>query len=254
MKGIVFRIGGANAVVMLTGGNFVNTRAKSGWQVGDVVTVSRQTRSRKMWAVLAACFALAISLGFGGYTLYYSQETLVSIDVNPSIELGINRFDRVISVTARNPEAGRIINAAPVKNMKYTDAVAALVSGGGLDPYLASDAFMLFTVQTKNADKQEALLSNLQEAADAAVLPHHQNLNTEYYAVDAQTVSNAHRHGMTAGKYSILMELQQVAPEIDISEYSHCSIDEIKGQIEMHAENGKHGRNSGGAGHGNAHH
>ena len=36
MKGIVFQIDGANAVVMLNGGNFVDTKAKHDWKVGDL--------------------------------------------------------------------------------------------------------------------------------------------------------------------------------------------------------------------------
>ena len=176
------------------------------------------------------------------------------MDLNPSIELGINRFDRVISVTARNPEADNIIISVDIKNMTYTDAVSALVSGGRLDQYLSNDAFMLFTVQSKNTGTQDILLSNLQEAADAAVQPHHQDVSTEYYAVDAQTVNNAHQHGMTAGKYTILMELQQVAPGIDISEYSHCSVGEIKGQISMHSEDGEHDGAGTNEDHDNQHH
>ena len=85
MKGIVFQIDGANAVVMLNDGNFVDTKAKPDWQVGDVVTVPKQKRNLKAWYLVAACFALVISLGFGGYGLYYSQESLVSMDINPSI-------------------------------------------------------------------------------------------------------------------------------------------------------------------------
>ena len=51
-------------------------------------------------AAAAACFLCLLA---GSYWLYFVPTAEISIDINPSIELGINRFDQVISVRGRTP-------------------------------------------------------------------------------------------------------------------------------------------------------
>lgn len=242
MKGIVFQIEGREAVIMKNGGEFVTVTANPEWQVGDLVTIQQARFNLKVFYTLAACIVLVISLGVGVYHLYFAQAALISMDINPSIEFGLNRLDRVISVTTHNPEAESILQNTDIEGRTYTDAVKLLISNEELSRYISDNSYVLFTVQTSDKAKQDTLLANLQSTADAAVLPHHLNVSTEYYAVDSQTVHEAHQYGMTAGKYMVVLELQQLAPEIDISEYSHCTVEEIKGQIQSHAENHSEGQ------------
>ena len=46
---------------------------------------------------IIACFIFLL-FSFSGYGLYFTKTSIISIDINPSIELNINRFDRVISI------------------------------------------------------------------------------------------------------------------------------------------------------------
>ena len=41
---------------------------------------------------------------WGGTWLYFTPTMEISVDINPSIELGVNRFDRVISVDGYNED------------------------------------------------------------------------------------------------------------------------------------------------------
>ena len=69
--------------------------------------VAQQTRghARRRPALrpsLAAAFACLCLLFTGGYWLYFTPTATISIDINPSIELGVNRFNRVVSVEGYN--------------------------------------------------------------------------------------------------------------------------------------------------------
>ena len=46
---------------------------------------------RMKWAVSLACLLLFATSGLGSYSLYYTKAAVISIDVNPGIELDINR-------------------------------------------------------------------------------------------------------------------------------------------------------------------
>ena len=58
----------------------------------------------RKFAAAAVC-SLAVFIG-GGSWLFFTPTAFISVDVNPSLELGINRFDRIVSVTGYN-EDGR---------------------------------------------------------------------------------------------------------------------------------------------------
>ena len=68
------------------------------------------------------------------------------------------------------------------------------------------------------------------ETADTTVTTLHPDGNTEYRAVTSGRWKPPFL-GVTAGKYIYLQKLEEAAPETDITQYSHCSIDEIKEHI-----------------------
>lgn len=241
MRGIVMEIEAGNAVVMKNNGIVDTVRAKPGWQAGDVVPIPARVVPFKALASIAACLVLAVGL-LAGFTLYHTQTTLVSIDVNPSIELSINRFDRVIAARSLNPEAEPILEDLPLKNLPYTEAVALLMENEVLDGYIVADALLVFSVQSDDATRQEVLLAELAQAADSVITGQYTDATTEYMLVDGEEVAAAHGHGMSAGKYKLVQELAEYVPDLDMDDYSHHSVTEIQGEIKAHRH--RYGQNN----------
>ena len=108
------------------------------------VTEVKPKRGLRSW-LAAACVALAL-LGAGGGGLIYHQSyavaSVVSLDVNPSIELKVSRNERVISCTALNTEAAAVLfdmdGGADLKGTKVDVAVNAIVGALVREGYLDS--------------------------------------------------------------------------------------------------------------------
>ena len=66
-------------------------RRKRRW---DVYSLAFQ----RIFAVV--CMVLVAAAGIKGYSWVQTPVSYVSIDINPSIELELNRFDKVVTVTA----------------------------------------------------------------------------------------------------------------------------------------------------------
>lgn len=65
-----------------------------------------------------------IIAGGGTFTgVYASEYQTISIDVNPSVELVVNRFDRVIKVNYNNIDAYNTFNDLNIKNKKLETAI-----------------------------------------------------------------------------------------------------------------------------------
>ena len=66
---------------------------------------------------------LFMLIGFGGYRLYFTEASVISVDINPSLELNLNPFDRVISVKGYNKDGENPAEEADVKFMDYKEAL-----------------------------------------------------------------------------------------------------------------------------------
>ena len=93
------------------------------------MTVQKTTKRR--WTTLVAAGLALMLLGGGG--LFYQQAnavaSVVSLDVNPSIELKVNRSEKVLSCTPLNEDAKAILadmgNGADLKGcLLYTSPKA----------------------------------------------------------------------------------------------------------------------------------
>lgn len=109
----------------------------------------------------AAILAVTAVTGFA-YTTPYSY---VSLDVNPSVEYSLNRFDRVISVTAVNVDGERIVDGLKVKNEKITTAVQKTIDKLVEEGYLTDDEYsgIVIAVSNDNTDKAEDLKKDLEK-------------------------------------------------------------------------------------------
>ena len=75
---------------------------------------------RALCAAALCCLVLALA---GGYRLYFTPTSVISIDINPSIKLEVNRFDRVIAVEGRNEDGQALADTLDVLYLEYGPAV-----------------------------------------------------------------------------------------------------------------------------------
>lgn len=227
--GIVFYRDGDNALLLLNDGTFVQTQAGPGWEKGDIVRYRRKSFARQYWYA-AACLALLLT-GAAGGKLYFTESAVISMDINPSFEIGVNLFDRVVSVTPMNPEAERIVNALSIKFKSYEDAIRTILQDGRIEKYLEREKEITLSVSAGR--DEEAMAKQVEETARAACLAEGEEVNVESFAVDPEDVEQAHHIGVTAGKYQYIKQLQQLGVDLDISESCHHSISQLKSEIDM---------------------
>ena len=84
-------------------------------------------KSRRPRLVIPAAIVAVFLLLCGGYYLYFIPTATISIDINPSLELSINRFDRVISVEGYNSDGKMLADTLDIRFMNYQDAITELM-------------------------------------------------------------------------------------------------------------------------------
>lgn len=101
MKGIITDVKNNRAVVLSETGEFINIPDRN-YIPGQTVTFRVHSYTKIL--TTAACFILFFTIGFGGYK-YYNPTGYINININPSIQLRLNAFQKVIKVVPLNEDA-----------------------------------------------------------------------------------------------------------------------------------------------------
>ncbi len=120
-------------------------------------------RFMKKTRTLAAAACLCLFLGGGLYFYEFKQiVTVVSLDVNPSLELSLNRRDQVIEVTAVNDDGEAVTAHADIEGRNLSEAVdfviTAMTENGYLEKAQPQKSAVLVTVSSKKNEKKAAKL------------------------------------------------------------------------------------------------
>jgi len=174
----------------------------------------------------AVCAMAALLVGVGGY--YYTTRTpvsYVSIDVNPSVELALNRYDRVVSAAAYNEDGVIVLDGVDVKGELYTEAIDTIVESEAMRPYLTANATLTFTVAAGDSDKESAIMTGI-ENCDGC-----QEHGGQSYTADVTSIAAAHDRGLSFGKYAAYLVLSQYDNTITTEDCQSMSMAEIRERI-----------------------
>lgn len=172
------------------------------------------------YAVAIICvFLLA---GVSGYSVYSRPVSYISIDVNPSIELAINRFDRVVSAKGYNADGQDILQHVSLKNISYLQAIDRLLQDAYYSRFLNRDSQLVVTVVSEHSD---AMLEQIHANNSFQVL------DALTYSSDTACMNEAHQHEMSFGKYRAFLELSQYDADITVEDCHRMSMGEIQNRI-----------------------
>lgn len=231
--GIVFEIYDGKATILKPNGTFITVTASRKWEKGDVVHLRQTTFNPKKLCAAAASFFLILSAGLWGGSLYFTPVATVSMDVNPAFELKLNRYDKVISIRAMDEDGMVIAEQAGIVYKDYSRAVDSLLeANSSLAPYLSNNPTVVFTVYAEDAAREAVLTEGLERAAGNHVTAAGSPVSVECHQVDSGTLEHARQYGVTPGKYLYLQQLVEADPSIQMEDYTHHTIKQIKEQIE----------------------
>ncbi len=184
----------------------------------------------RMRSLIPVCALLLICIGIGNWYFWEMPVSYVSVDVNPSIELTLNRRNRVTDAKSRNRDGARVLEHVQLEGKDYLEAVELLVESDAMQPYLTADAELTVTVASMKA---EELLSGLE---NSVVATHYHGMCR---SADMETVASAHDHDMSLGKYQMYQLLSQYGSGLtaeDCQNISMCQLRELLSQYEAGRE------------------
>lgn len=234
--GIVMEINDNMALVLETGGEFKNVKAESSWRKGDTIVLEKAKPAiiyiKQLSVIAASLVVLAIAglIGYNSYNNFFTEHTLISVDINPSFELAVNSSDKVISARGYNEDADMVLEDMNLNGTPYSEALRTILDSEEMKPYIDTREYLTFSVYSKGSEKE--IIKEL-DLISKEIKDKQPNIKTECKKVSENDVEQAHSHSITAGKYTAIEELREYKPEVSVEEYATEGIGEIKEEIEV---------------------
>ena len=211
---------------------------------GTVINMPIMKTAKRKWTILvAAC--LAVVLLAGGGVLYQQANavaSVVSLDVNPSIELKVNSSEKVLVCTPLNDDAKAILadmgEGADLKGAKLDVAVNAIVGSLVRSGYLDSiSSAIMISVEDKNADRAQKLQQELASAVDVALQTGESKASvlTQTVQQNAELDQQARENNISTGKAALVNRILALNSTLKFEELAAFSVGELKDLIEAGA-------------------
>ena len=197
---------------------------------GPVISMEKR-KNKKLSRILsiAAVFVLLIA----GVFLYKNftgsdAAALVSIDVNPSIELEVDADERIIIARALNDDGKKVLSGMKLEGTDLNTGVNAIVGSmlknGYIDELRNS---VLVSVSgdgsIDTAALEAKLMQEVSSALDGAGAVVAQNLDD----IDDDTRKLAERYGISVGKAAFIEKIIELNPTLKVEELAPLSINEL---------------------------
>ena len=193
----------------------------------------RQQTSLVRYRFVTVCFVMIAMCGLFSYR-YFMPNGYIGLDINPSIELTVNRFDRVIDARAFNEEGVLVLKGLSLRHREY-DVVTEVLMGKIMEMgYWQEGGFVSITVQVKDPSRESDMLATIEYGVNSHMKLHHTGGEVDVFSVDIQTLKQAHDEGMSVAKYLAILELQGLDLTATVDGHREQSMGEIRQIIRRH--------------------
>ncbi|MDY3282606.1 PepSY domain-containing protein [Dysosmobacter sp.] len=205
---------------------------------GTVIPMKKVNYGSAARKMIAACLAVML-VGGGTLAAGYRQDrvvsSVVSLDVNPSIELQVNRKEKVLACRALNEDARTVLaemaEGEDLEGAKLDVAVNAIVGALVRHGYLESvSSAILISVEDQDRERADRLRQELEEAVDQALQSQSAGAAVLAQTVDAdeQLQQQAEECGISAGKAALVERVAAQNSGLAFEDLAALSVEELK--------------------------
>ncbi|WP_163192776.1 anti-sigma-I factor RsgI family protein [Clostridium thermarum] len=165
-SGIVTQIKNRYVCLLAPSGEFVKVKYKGTCpSIGEIYTGELYTAPRLKMPLIAA--SMAFILFSGGLYSYYMPAYAVTVEINPSVKLHVNMWDRIVKAEPINEDGEKLLNSVKVTNMNIDGGLEAIVTEAKEDKFIdeastSSDNIVKITIEGRTVS--DSSLQHFKEA------------------------------------------------------------------------------------------
>ncbi len=203
-------------------------------QKGTVIPMTSKKKNR--WAVpLAAAAALVLlcggAAGIQTWQAARTVDSVVMLDVNPSLSISVNAREKVLSVDPLNEDARVVLGDMDLEGAGLDVAVNALIGSMLRSGYLSDlQNSILVSVENDDGDRSAALQAKVADSISQALSGDSLSgavLSQTLSPADAELTQLAAQYGISLGKAALIQEVTAQDPTLTFAGLAPMSVNEI---------------------------
>lgn len=221
MKGVVIEKNVDNSVILLSDGNIKMIKSISAIDIGSIVFLNDTTRSfdfsiKKLVSVTASILII-VGIGIGVYA-WENPIQYINIDINPSVELSINCFQRIISINSFNEEGWQLVKSVSIKAQSYESGINKIISSAKDLGYIKGKGDVLISISSEDMRLNERTQATILEKIIESV---------EVMTFDTEEYNNSVESGLSPGKSNIIEKVIESGTCLSKNELADVSVNEL---------------------------
>jgi hypothetical protein len=206
IRGIVMEISPNSATVMTNDGEFVRVKKPSSNIIlGQEITSAEYLNSRPnfiKYGVLAAAIMLML-IPFTYFKQAYATVGYVNVDINPSLEMAINKYNKVNSVVPLNDDAVKFIDNMALKGLDNNEALDRIITTAKTMGYISNEKENNIEIAIVNLNGNKLGISEkyLVKQAEKAVTDIDVDATIKVQKADEKAHDEAKKENVSTNKY-----------------------------------------------------
>lgn len=181
-------------------------------------------------ALSCLCCILLAVIGIRWYVIYGMVDTIVSLDVNPSFEIQMNRKDTVLKLTGLNTKAVSMLENQNFRGKDLESAIEFLIEHLEEEGYLTQEKnAVLLSVRNKKENRtqqiEETACGMLRNALEKKNIS--PNIIMQSLPKDKELKKEAKKLQISAAKLNLIHQLILKNPDLNEETLSTMTIDEL---------------------------
>ncbi|MDD3947568.1 MAG: hypothetical protein PHI19_06990 [Clostridia bacterium] len=203
-------------------------------------------KSAPRFALAFAMILIVVVSGVFFFTYMSGEAERVYIDINPSLELVINRYGRVKEAISHNAEAETLLQGYSIKGKPADNAISYFVEEAAEQGYLDNeDATVYISAYGKNGKVNDKVLQKFENAAKEAVTRSNSHAEVIKQEVSSEDKQEAEELQISLGKLKLINEILALDSSKTVETLKDKSMGELTALLRSLKDNNSHNGNQG---------
>lgn len=184
---------------------------------------ARRAPAVRRLAPVFACL-LVLILGFAGVQTAFVPVAAIRVEINPAVELGVNRLGRVVSSSGLNEDGEALAEEENVWFLPYGEAIDRLLANSRVANCLAQGETVSIGVVSDDEDEAASLLAGVESCTAG-------RSGVACCAVGGEEAALAAEAGLPLAKYGVYEEILALDPSFTAEEAASMTMRALRERL-----------------------
>ncbi|MHB9095674.1 MAG: anti-sigma-I factor RsgI family protein [Eubacteriales bacterium] len=232
-KGIVVKLKDTHCIVLSKNGTYhrVPLPRNGNIRVGAETEFSTVNWFHYVKPALMVATLLILVLGFGLFRKAAAPEAFayVSLDINPSVELEVDKNLKVLSMHPLNDDAKRLLSKVQVRNAELYTSINSIMAEAVQEGYLkpGQKNYVLSTITLNNSSSAKINYDSFAQNMETAVQNKDLDIKIVILSTDIALRNEAAGKGLSTGKLAVYKDAVTSGDKVTLEQVKENSITQL---------------------------